>query len=528
MAIPAKGPPPIPPRPPHFNSVPPPPPKNRTVLQGFEWYCPADHKHWQRLAHAIPNLARTGITSIWIPPACKAFWRGSTGYDIYDLYDLGEFDWKEAVHTKYGTKQELLHFVQVAEAHGVKVIFDAVVNHKGGADYAEPVRATRVDPEDRLVEISGLEDIRAWTGFNFPGRGENYSSFKWNKSHFSGVDYDDISKKTAVWKFEGKEWARDVDLAHGNYDYLMFANIDHTNEQVRAELFYWIYWLSTQLKLGGMRIDAVKHMSRRFVRDFMMHIQGIFGPDFYIVGDYWTDDSVLLAGLVDYMGGYMSLYDVQLMQNFKELSIAKEPDLRTVFHKSLVSLKPNNALTFVATHDSQEGQSCETLVDPWFIPLAYSLILLCANAGTPCVFWGDLYGLYGPKGNRKEGTFEPPAFHWPISRMIAARQHFAYGPQHAYFDDPTSIGFTRIGHPAHMRCAGLAVVMSASFQGGVKQMYVGRHHAHEQWVDLLRGAGGPVVIDANGWGLFPVAPRMVSVWVDIRALEASGMDQFVL
>ncbi len=68
--------------------------------------------------------------------------------------------------------------------------------------------------------IGGPEDIEVWTGFNFPGRGNAYSSLKWNKNHFTGIDYDNKNKVKALYKFEGKEWAQDTAPELGNYDYL--------------------------------------------------------------------------------------------------------------------------------------------------------------------------------------------------------------------------------------------------------------------------------------------------------------------
>lgn len=43
---------------------------------------------------------------------------------------------------------------------------------------------------------------------------------RWNKDHFTGVDYDNKSKTNAVWRFDDKKWAYDVDEELGNYDYL--------------------------------------------------------------------------------------------------------------------------------------------------------------------------------------------------------------------------------------------------------------------------------------------------------------------
>lgn len=42
--------------------------ENMTMLQGFEWYVPADQKHWVRLEKHIPQLKTWGIDNIWIPP----------------------------------------------------------------------------------------------------------------------------------------------------------------------------------------------------------------------------------------------------------------------------------------------------------------------------------------------------------------------------------------------------------------------------------------------------------------------------
>lgn len=53
------------------------------------------------------NQKNLGMTAVWLPPAYKAA-DGSegVGYAVYDLFDLGEFDQKGSVRTKYGTKLE--------------------------------------------------------------------------------------------------------------------------------------------------------------------------------------------------------------------------------------------------------------------------------------------------------------------------------------------------------------------------------------------------------------------------------------
>ena len=87
------------------------------------------------------------VDNIWIPPGCKASSASySNGYDIYDLYDLGQFDQKGGKATKWGSKEELLQLVKKANEVGMGIYWDAVLNHKAGADDKEKCMAVEVDP----------------------------------------------------------------------------------------------------------------------------------------------------------------------------------------------------------------------------------------------------------------------------------------------------------------------------------------------------------------------------------------------
>ena len=55
------------------------------------------------------ELADAGFTALWLPPAYKGSGgQSDVGYGVYDLFDLGEFDQKNSIRTKYGTKQQYL------------------------------------------------------------------------------------------------------------------------------------------------------------------------------------------------------------------------------------------------------------------------------------------------------------------------------------------------------------------------------------------------------------------------------------
>lgn len=120
------------------------------MMQAFEWHVPDDQAHWRRLYQALLSLKDIGVDNMWIPPGCKAMSPSGNGYDIYDLYDLGEFDQKGSRATKWGSKEELLDLIFFAQDLGIGIYWDAVLNHKAGADYTERFPAVRVDPQGML------------------------------------------------------------------------------------------------------------------------------------------------------------------------------------------------------------------------------------------------------------------------------------------------------------------------------------------------------------------------------------------
>jgi alpha-amylase len=124
----------------------------------------------------------------------------------------------------------------------------------------------------------------------------------------------------------------------------MFADIDHNHPEVRQDLLYWVQWLASQLKLGGLRLDAIKHYSARFLRDLVQHIDMTVGRDWFLVGEYWRCDSQVLARYIEYMNHRISLFDVELCSNFSKISLGQQPDLRTVFAGTLATLKPANTV----------------------------------------------------------------------------------------------------------------------------------------------------------------------------------------
>lgn len=488
--------------------------ENYTLLQGFEWNVPADQKHWKRLTAELQQYKDIGISNLWIPPACKgAGGTKANGYDIYDLYDLGEFDQKGGVSTKWGTKEELLVLSKKAKELGIGLYFDAVLNHKAGADNKEKCNVIEVDNDDRNKDIGEPHEIEAWLGFDFPGRGDKYSKQKWHWEHFSGTDYDAGNDKTGIFRIVGdnKYWSQTVGSESGNADFLMFADIDYSHPEVIKDVTNWGKWVVEELGLAGFRLDACQHFSERFTEEWVEALNEKYGKLFY-VGEFWTSDTKEMLEYLDAMGHKFCLYDSPLVYKFSECSKTEKGDLRKIFDGTLVQAKADSAVTCVMNHDTQPGQTVATPVEGFFKPLAYSFILL-RSEGYPSVFYGDLYGIKGENP-------EKPSCGGQLADLILARKLYAYGDQEDYLDEANCIGWVRRGTKEHPE--GLACVMSNADMGEIK-MAVGQEHKGEVWTDILGWSDREVTIDDDGYGLFSCAGVSVSIYVK---KDANGRDRF--
>jgi len=120
------------------------------------------------LIEALPGLKEIGIDNIWLPPACKASSDQGNGYDVYDLWDLGEFDQKGGKSTKWGTKEELMELSKKAKELGVGLYWDAVLNHKAAADEKETFKVVDVDQEGKnsssISPMQKLTRLRPYKG----------------------------------------------------------------------------------------------------------------------------------------------------------------------------------------------------------------------------------------------------------------------------------------------------------------------------------------------------------------------------
>ena len=486
---------------------------NGVMMQYFEWYTPNDGGHYERLISNLPSLKEVGITAVWMPPAYKGnSGPDDVGYAVYDMYDLGEFDQKGSIRTKYGTKDELKKAVQLAKELGLHIYADIVFNHRIGGDEMERVIATPFDKHDRQRQIDAPCEIGVYTKFTFPGRAGAYSSFVWSKAHFDSVNYNALDPhKDMIWLFEGQAFEKVSSLEKGNYDFLLGCDLDMDNPEVQNELVQWGRWFLSELPIDGFRLDAVKHIPYWFYPIWLEKMNEAAGKELFCVGEYWSCDTNTLLEYIHLTHGKVKLFDVPLQNNFRTASImGQNYDMRHIFDGSLVSLAPMHAITFVENHDTQPLQALENVVEPWFKPIAYAITLLRKD-GYPCVFYSDYYGAeyedYGRDGNKHRAVLH--SHRWIIDKLLFARKEFAYGAQYEYFDYPSCVGWSRVGDDEHPHS--MAVIIS---NGGDGYKWMHTAKANTEYIDLLEHRSETIKTDEYGNGRFLCNGGSVSVWIE--------------
>lgn len=474
---------------------------NGIIMQYFEWYMNCNQNLWNQVKENAEKLASIGVTAMWLPPAYKGIGgKDEVGYGVYDLYDLGEFNQKETIKTKYGSKDEYLEAIIALKQAGIESYADIVLNHKMGADALQTIPATKVDWTNHNIETSQKETVKVATKFTFPERKHKYSDFEWNWTDFDGIDYNNQTGENAIFKFIDKKWGEEVDEEFGNFDYLMGADLDFSNPRVVKECTDWGKWYLALTKVDGFRLDAVKHIDANFYKNWIQTLRQESKKELFAVGEYWSADVNKLHRYITKTEGKISLFDVPLHYNFYNAANDPNYNMSQILEHTLVKENPCMAVTFVDNHDTQPGQALQSFIQGWFKSIAYSIILL-RNDGYPSVFYGDYYGI--PHSN-----VEPEK---KLESLMLIRKDRSYGLQHDYFDHNNYIGWTQEGDEEHIN-SGIAVVISNAGEAH-KRMYVGKQNIGKTYIDGIGDCEEKVIIDEDGCGNFGVKSKSVSVWM---------------
>lgn len=436
------------------------------MLQAFYWDCPAlesrEHKWWVEIKNRIPALQQVGFTALWLPPASKAAWWKSMGYDPYDYYDLGEFNQKGGVPTWYGSKAELLDLIEAAHNHGMQVYADLVFNHNSGAD---------------TEEQNPIDDKMRWTQFE-----PKSSKFArdWTCFHPSGYEqWDD-----AV--FEG------------------MPDLCHRNPRVYTELIKYARWLLETIGFDGFRYDMVKGYGGWMVRS-IQELRAIrdsraFKP--YGVGECWDSDRTIGDWLNEanaWSDNPVSAFDFPLRSRLRDLCGSYGFSLRNLRPQpgTLLHDRAAETVTFVENHDIVR-------TDPIINDKMFAYAFILTHEGYPCVFWQDYFNWnLGQEGNQSG-----------IAALVQVHEKYASGATRTLYVDDDLYVMQRDGNGAQR---GLVLVLNnrGTWNGAwVQTRWTDTQLSPEAW----RGNSNDGVpmdkrTDSSGWTELWAPPRGYAIYI---------------
>ena len=179
---------------------------------------------FEGLSRRLEYLAGLGVTCVWLQPFYASPNRDN-GYDVSDYY---------SVHPKHGSLGDFVEFANHAEALGIRVIVDLVVNHTSNE---HPwFKSARESPD------SYFHDWYVW-------------SEERPADHAKGIVFPGVQKTTWTYdKAAGKYYF------HRFYDFQ--PDLNTTHKRVRDEITKIMgFWL--ELGVSGFRMDAVPFLIER-------------------------------------------------------------------------------------------------------------------------------------------------------------------------------------------------------------------------------------------------------------------------
>lgn len=366
------------------------------MLQTFYWDCPLaegrEGDWWGYLNSRLPEIARAGFTSLWLPPASKAAEWNSMGYDPYDYYDLGEFDQKGARQTWFGAKADLLALIQSAHKLDLQVYADLVFNHNSGAD---------------AQELNPLTQQMRWTKFT-PKSGR----FPRDWECFHPCHYE---------RWDGMTFGDMPDMCH-------------RNPKVYAALIEHARWLIEDIGFDGYRFDMVKGYGGWMVRSIMemWMLRNDAGMKPYGVGECWDSERTINEWLDEtniWSDNPVGAFDFPLRWRLRSLCDDYGYSLRNLAEPGVLLWdRPAQAVTFVENHDV--ARSSPIVNDKL---LAYAFIL--THEGYPCVFWQDYFNYDLGQPGKQSG----------IEALVQAHERYAGGATQVLYVDDTLYLMQRTG-----------------------------------------------------------------------------------
>lgn len=376
--------------------------QDKTILQGFYWDVDPGGIWYDILTSKAEELNDAGFDAVWFPPPSKGAAGGfDVGYTPYDYYDLGTFNQKGSIETRYGSKAELLNAIEAYHNFGMEVYVDLVLNHRSGGVLENNIYIQWFDNSRSSLAQNGSG--LTWTAFPLIG-GSN--RIKWqvgggNEFFFpnAAVNPDNTFDFYSDSQLNGYH---EMYVNSFSYDNALHNGLGN-NLPMGDSLIAWVEWLTSTIGFDGYRFDFVKGIHPNYLKT-LLNSGSMNGK--FSVGELYDGDLWRLNDWVGWMNGTTkeaAVFDFNMRFAYKDLSDNGDGyDIRWWHGKGLFNYGTSydRIVNFVENHDfdrnnyqgEPSGSGHSPVVNQKVLCYAHMLM----HPGHVMVWWRD-YFIYGLK-----------------------------------------------------------------------------------------------------------------------------------
>lgn len=379
------------------------------------------------LTSRLDYLEELGVSGIWLMPIHPS--PSDHGYDVTDY---------TGVNPQYGTKEDFRHFLDAAQARGIKVILDFVMNHTSDR-HPWFVKSAANDPVYRPF-------------------------YRWSTTRPS---------------YNGP-WGQPVwHSRSGNYFYGLFwsgmPDVNHDHAPARDSIFEAArYWLE-DVGVDGFRLDAVLYLDEdgstlsntpgtfQILQDFKTATSAA-NPMSFLVGEAWTQSSIVRNYVSDGRLDYAFEFDL----SYRIIDALKQGNAAPVAnHLNTIRglYGPGKWGTFLTNHD-QDRIGNVLSFHPGRLRAAARLLL--GLPGVPYLYYAEEIGASGEKPDpniRRPIDWEDVATQRADSTSLwhTYQRHIAIRHTDGFYRHPQHVAYangallTQVFHDADRRNSGLVI-----------------------------------------------------------------------
>lgn len=368
------------------------------------------HGDFNGMTAKLPYLQELGVNALWLTPMFEA--PSYHGYDFTEFYQ---------VESDYGSMAEFDAFIKAADARGMKVILDLVINHISSEhDWFKRSAAGEAPYKDYFI----------WRD-DMPAAGSGW-----------GHAWANNDQPDAVWHYNKTRNA---------YYYAAFGasqpDLNLRHPDVIAEMKKMAkFWLDQGV--AGFRLDAVRFAMEggpdaqadtpetiAYWQDFNQYVKSV-NPEAYLVGEAWVDipvaaryygDGKALDQGFDFEVGYKILGLLKpdaggeaqfgtMDSNAQKASDAMV--LQQNVQQRIDSVAPLNFFAPFLTNHDQERIAYQLQEND--AKAKQAAVMLFSSPGTPYIYYGEEIGL--TQGGTGHDVYKRAPMLWDNSKQAGFTQ----------------------------------------------------------------------------------------------------------